>query len=178
MTTSLTDMPSSFYWFYRERGCLVTFQLWTTEDGGEYFKILKPRSPNIPVYWGMVHFIILCSTSMSSSNSTNMVLGVIITINIINAIQIHLITFFLSLLTWRKLLTPVICLSFYLNYLITLKVGPINGIKTTSQIGFSLCLIDDLCKTSDVLSTNFCCWYHFSVCTFQCLLDLDSMCIE
>ena len=29
----------SLYRFYRERGCSVTFQLWTTEDGGEHFKI-------------------------------------------------------------------------------------------------------------------------------------------
>ena len=43
----------SLYRFYRERGCLVTFQLWTTEDGGEHFKISRPSSlpfhpPNLP----------------------------------------------------------------------------------------------------------------------------------
>ena len=36
----------SLYRFYRERGCLVTFQLWTTEDGGEPFKISRP--PTLP----------------------------------------------------------------------------------------------------------------------------------
>ena len=36
----------SLYRFYRERGCLVTFQLWTTEDGGEHFKISRP--PTLP----------------------------------------------------------------------------------------------------------------------------------
>ena len=37
----------SLYRFYRERGCLVTFQLWTTEDGGEHFKISRPP-PTLP----------------------------------------------------------------------------------------------------------------------------------
>ena len=32
----------SLYRFYRERGCLVTFKLWTTEDGGEHLKISRP----------------------------------------------------------------------------------------------------------------------------------------
>ena len=38
----------SLYRFYRERGCLVTFQLWTTEDGGEHFKISCHASPPYP----------------------------------------------------------------------------------------------------------------------------------
>ena len=36
----------SLYRFYRERGCLVTFQLWTTEDGGEHLK--SPARPPYP----------------------------------------------------------------------------------------------------------------------------------
>ena len=36
----------SLYRFYLERGCLVTFQLWTTKDGCEHFKIFRP--PTIP----------------------------------------------------------------------------------------------------------------------------------
>ena len=40
----------SLYRFFRERGCLVAFQLWTTEDGGEHFKIsCRPTLPSCPL---------------------------------------------------------------------------------------------------------------------------------
>ena len=53
----------SLYRFYRERGCLVTFQLWTTEDGGEPER-MELRRDGVTVYSYNTYFQHISSSIM------------------------------------------------------------------------------------------------------------------